>query len=648
VIGEDDYKVSSADTPSSPTTSLDRNPLFTNYFPSLAYIWKKYKIKKLKIINKIQVILNIKLNISSVCLVEDGWMWEGGNATAADVWFEICGDGKSIVARDGVCDDGNTVTGDGCSSICEVEEGYSWTNSGPLTPHVCVDKWGDGMIIDDKWDDGNTKDGDRCSSSCKKESGFDWIEDALTGKSVWKEEWGDGKNYGYYECDDGNTNNTDGCSETWEIERCHECKGGTTSSPDIWLPLKIAPKLEQVSNSHAIISFNHTMKAANITEKDISITIESEYRIDFEPKAAYINSNTLKIDLFIESLLEGGEIITIEFTNEKMFRGPYGGWLTSNELSYTLQNSLEFSTKTINSAKDYIKYLTYSGLSLILMLVLIGGGSMEMLWCLLNTMQIISFLPLMTPYFPKHVQIMFEVLSFSNLKFPFMSDIFKSFTYLDQIKLKSYNSKYFEHGIESSLFIDNCSSLLLSLFGTIGLLFLLIISRTMICSVKWKNFLSDVISSYFFNNFIRFFWEGYLEISFACLLNIVDHQASRIEEIISLSISVPVFIFWIWFPLVVVPILYDKRHKIANENEFYLKRFGILFRDWKYEKGWIYTQYYTIFMIRRLIFISFLILGTKFPEIQCNSFIFFSVLVSELVLIYRYFDIKGSQDHSKI
>lgn len=46
------------------------------------------------------------------------------------VCVEICGDGVLYVLA---CDDGNTVDGDGCSSTCTIEAG--WTCSG--TPSVC-------------------------------------------------------------------------------------------------------------------------------------------------------------------------------------------------------------------------------------------------------------------------------------------------------------------------------------------------------------------------------------------------------------------------------------------------------------------------------------------------------------------------------
>jgi cysteine-rich repeat protein len=71
----------------------------------------------------------------------------------------ICGDGllKGIETQPGRCDDGNTITNDGCSSTCFVETGYTCTSN----PSACTPICGDGKVVGieataDHCDDGNT------------------------------------------------------------------------------------------------------------------------------------------------------------------------------------------------------------------------------------------------------------------------------------------------------------------------------------------------------------------------------------------------------------------------------------------------------------------------------------------------------------
>ena len=51
--------------------------------------------------------------------------------TCSDEMAGVCGDGLPDVGEE--CDDGNTSNGDGCSSICEVEDGWSCTDATPPT-----------------------------------------------------------------------------------------------------------------------------------------------------------------------------------------------------------------------------------------------------------------------------------------------------------------------------------------------------------------------------------------------------------------------------------------------------------------------------------------------------------------------------------
>lgn len=84
----------------------------------------------------------------------------------------VCGNGKlenNGSALEG-CDDGNTVDGDGCSSTCTVETGYS-CNGDFNTPSTCNTVCGDGIMAgSETCDDSNTNSGDGCSSVCQIEN----------------------------------------------------------------------------------------------------------------------------------------------------------------------------------------------------------------------------------------------------------------------------------------------------------------------------------------------------------------------------------------------------------------------------------------------------------------------------------------------
>ena len=63
-----------------------------------------------------------------------GYYTDPTNATNC---LEICGDGKRILNTT-ECDDGNGLSGDGCSSDCKIEDNYNCSGGSFSTPDVCI------------------------------------------------------------------------------------------------------------------------------------------------------------------------------------------------------------------------------------------------------------------------------------------------------------------------------------------------------------------------------------------------------------------------------------------------------------------------------------------------------------------------------
>lgn len=148
--------------------------------------------------------------VSGLEACDDGNTVSGDGCSADCRSDETCGNG--YLDPNEVCDDGNTVSGDGCSADCNSDEscgnGYLDINE------VCDDGntvSGDGCnadctsdescgnsIIDtgELCDDGNTVSGDGCSADCKS-----------------NEICGNGYRDINEECDDGNLVSGDGCSD---------------------------------------------------------------------------------------------------------------------------------------------------------------------------------------------------------------------------------------------------------------------------------------------------------------------------------------------------------------------------------------------------------------------------------------------------
>lgn len=166
---------------------------------------------------------------SSTCRRETGWTCAGWPS----VCTHPCGNGRQD--RGETCDDGNRQAGDGCSASCKIERG--WTCSD--WPIACTRPCGNGqMDAGETCDDSNALSGDGCSASCKIERG--WV----CGPTQWyattchRRQCGDGIVDDNESCEDGNTTAGDGCDATCQIEPYFACRlpedippGGSACAP---------------------------------------------------------------------------------------------------------------------------------------------------------------------------------------------------------------------------------------------------------------------------------------------------------------------------------------------------------------------------------------------------------------------------------
>ena len=95
----------------------------------------------------------------------------------------------------------------------------------------CPSECGDGKFVSstEECDDGNDDDGDGCSSTCTIEPGWSCSTQPNAASMCVAAQCGDGIQAGLEGCDDGNVASYDGCSATCETETYFSCEGGIGS-----------------------------------------------------------------------------------------------------------------------------------------------------------------------------------------------------------------------------------------------------------------------------------------------------------------------------------------------------------------------------------------------------------------------------------
>eukprot|EP00347_Sterkiella_histriomuscorum_P023362 403334932 len=251
---------------------------------------------------------------------------------------------------------------------------------------------------------------------------------------------GDKINYGQTECDDGNTISGDGCSELCKIEKDFACN---TTGTCLYTK-KPTPFIKSISKSNVItISFDEEVKyssAGALGVKDLEINIiksdgtEVTFTWSGEIGSDFTSCNCFQIQLDLRESVDGTEVY--KFSNLlnnslqkiQIYFRPDGEKFTSIDHSYLAVNGNSASSKvqaqdyydpetkrTVSNVKGQARTLLTTSLSLNFAVQFIMKGSMGEMFELINTIQILYYLPLIQVHYTEFLRDSLSGLEFANL-----------------------------------------------------------------------------------------------------------------------------------------------------------------------------------------------------------------------------------------
>ena len=481
--------------------------------------------------------------------------WTGGKSSDAPKTSCIiqCGDG--FRAGSEVCDDGNTSSGDGCSSDWStIESGYAWTGGSLTSKDKCtlwsaglypdstkanwMPTWGDGLRAgSEAWDDANTSGGDGCSSACTTiESKYVWAGGSTTSKDTcftcakgfipsktgnqWVPVWGDGYRASLEAWDDGNTQDGDGWpSDCKNIDPGWVCFGGEFGLIDIWTKCDVGYS----------------------TNIDFSNCIGSEVPRD-----------------------------TQHMATAAMFAALFG---TSTSVIVTL-----FPSSSSASSNSF--------------------GMM-------NQIQLVIIFPLIGPYLPEKIYDYLKSISTSlfNLNFMPTSNTESTISFKSLFDYKQQNSYLYLLQLKSGSAFVNILDLTTTVGFAIGLHIILLIVYVILNKLNkllWlKNIILKVIQPLSFGFYIGVFLEIYLLFWIVDFSEIHYQRKNGIQNIKSTVMSYVILAFMLLFIMLA---LWQWCKAKTEEGLEKLKYFKLLVDDMK--PKWICRAYWLIFLLRRTAFLA--------------------------------------------
>ena len=149
----------------------------------------------------------------------------------------------------------------------------------------------------------------------------------------------------------------------------------------------------------------------------------------------------------------------------------------------------------------------------------------------------------------------------------------------------------------------------------------LICSCNQWASNRVRNFKTTVL---YWNTYLRFFLEAFLELSIACLLRVKSIRVETTDDII-LTAFAAILVGMLSAFMVASPFYLTKHHKKIKTDEF-VDRFGALTLGLQYRD--IAAMYYPfMFMLRRLIFAMVFVYLSRYNFFQIQIVVFKSSIL---------------------
>ena len=434
----------------------------------------------------------------------------------------------------------------------------------------------------------------------------------------------------------------DGCSLECQVEPgytwVHPSGGEDVCTTSYTRPVVTSSSIDIVQ-SQILIVFDQTMLSQAINDNDISLSITGPnlpYSVSW---IASFDKNQLIVSFSSNPITVGGndETVTLTLVKADTFKSEHLiPMLSSKVVSFKL-SKIEPSKGTQSSGTGA------SYMFLITILISIGvsiltGGSMELMWGLANTLQIISFYRMLALSFSSDFDAVFSFMRLSNFDNP-ISDYIKQFI-IDGLSMiqSAVSSEFSAVGFKSSDILMN------SLDKLVYLLLLILLALLSLFLVYYYRESTSKVVSYIkkldmkirYEYMSRFYVEAMLNITISSLINIIYGQTDNVEQIIAFTIA---WIIMTWvvlmqlYAFIYPSLLYEFIIEFPDHNE----RHCLLFFEFKKQQLRC-LYFYAFFMLRRISFAFVLVSMKDFTCIQWILILVLSLWILTYLVRFRPFE----------
>ncbi|CAK70855.1 unnamed protein product (macronuclear) [Paramecium tetraurelia] len=577
--------------------------------------------------------------------------------------MDFCGDGI-VSSIEEESDDGNYLPYDGCYKcqvqcpqgcnictglICEDCQKKGWL----LINGQCISICGDGHTAGKEFcDDGNDIEFDgcyQCSQSCHQkclncfqglclqcENGY--IEDGSQCHNI----CGDGVLIEPLEkCDDGNSKDNDGCSDTCQVEQNWKCQQENN--------INCTNQTQKTNNDYEefLLQFSEHVRlnVNNISEEQflqmIIVVIENakdnQYDVEIKPLisiSSILTEVSYKILVYFKIKISNPVLkVTVRCEN---IVNDKDNTLLSDEIKLELPTPNKMS----NDGQSFISKTALLSRIVMYTILIISGiaflaGNLEIIWYLLDMLQQLSYMKFYNLQFPENLQIYFEIFNIGQLT-PITNTIqinvlLKS-VFDFQIPIIPAKQKFAQYQI-NCYFLDNLQSIVaLIIIGFVYYYlsyyfykFIVLFQQQKWAGIFYQSESKIIIKivrlifqfqklarkyyQYFiYSGLIRIFTSNFYELAFASILQIVNYNT---ETSINATISLIALIKMQVNLFLIVFFFYS-----LNKKDIVPQKLSALVEGINNTVQQGTKQYFTILLIKKTLFIINLVVFQDLFAVQ--------------------------------
>jgi hypothetical protein len=312
-----------------------------------------------------------------------------------------------------------------------------------------------------------------------------------------------------------------------------------------------------------------------------------------------------------QSLLQDGAEVSVSLLDPDITMAE-----SSSALTLPANSSMNTSDQSTANA---VGSFTQASTAVILGAITLAGissGSMSSAWIMISSLQLLQYIPVMHLNLPLPLQELFRNLTFNFLPNPF--------PYL--IHSGSATGPAKRMSFDTNNFVLN--------FGDIASVLIVGMLMWPVCLLVSELDFQGLTpscrraaSNYKWNFFIRFIVEGYCELIFTSVVQLLSLPFSSILEAISSLFAILSLGVCAGFALFVL-VFTAHRYAQFKESGDHLKSCGSLFEEFKNNRGVLSCSCYGLFLVRRLLYMSILFLLNDYPLLQVCLNVLHSICVS--------------------